>query len=199
MMAKTTTDESIAEPAAGCAYTPDEVADAIQRAHGIPSLAAQILGCERRLIFRYKECYPEVELAYSEARDATVDLAENKQLKALNEGRRWAIENWLFCSKEGRERGWLRRAEQTSDINLLNAIQIIEIPDNTRDAGMVTTVNVEHLGDDGDVRTHTYPVTREELAHQKQIGGILGHLGTPRGADTAWLLEAEENENGEAQ
>ena len=187
-MAKTTIDDAIAEPAPGCSYTPGEMADAIRRAHGIPSVAAQILGCNRRLIFQYKDRYPEVEVAYTEARDATVDLAENKQLQALRDGRRWAIENWLFCSREGRERGWLRRAEHAQDINLLNAIQIIEIPHNARDAGMVTTVNVEHLGDDGNVRQYTYPVTVEEAKHQKQIAPLLNAGGgLPRGDDGAWL------------
>ena len=185
--------------------TPDEMIDAVKRAHGIARDAAAIMDCTRRTVMAYINRYPEVKQAYTEAREENVDVAENRQLVALNKGARWAIENWLFYSKEGRERGWLRRAEQGQDMNLLNAIQII-IPDNARD-GDLAAVDVTQAGDDGEVRQYTYATTLEEARHQKQIAGLpaktpgsgtpqpttrsgrAARKGThvPRGNDAAWL------------
>jgi len=190
----TTASKKKAHPSSIC--SPAKMVDAVQRAHGIATVAAKILGCTRRTIYNYIERYPEVALAYKEAREENVDVAENKQLQALNKGARWAIENWLFYSKEGRERGWLKRAEQAQDMNLLNAIQIV-IPDNARDGDMAT-VNVTQAGDGGgsdgndgsDVtRQYTYATTLEEARHQKRIAGLSkdGKGLTPRENESDWL------------
>ena len=166
--------------------TPEEMADALWRAHGIARIAAQILDCTRRTVISYVKRFPEVDKAYREAREENVDVAENEQLKALKKGERWAVENWLFCSKEGRERGWLKRAEQAQDLSLLNAIQIV-IPDNARDGG-VATVDVTQDDGDGNVRQYTYAVTPEEARHQKMIASLVpGGSGLPRGNDSEWL------------
>lgn len=112
-------------------YSVEQVIDAIVESNGVIALAAEILGCERRAVYRYMDRYPVIKAAHKDARERTVDYAENEQLKALKRGERWAIENWLFHSKEGRERGWLKKAEAASDQNILNAIQIV-MPDNDR-------------------------------------------------------------------
>ena len=180
--------------------TPDEMVKAVKDAHGIAAVAATMLDCTRRTVMTYVNRYPEVEAAYKEAREENVDLAENKQLVALNKGQRWAIENWLFHSKEGRERGWLRRAEQGQDLNLMNAIQII-IPDNARDGSEeIATVDVTQEDDDGNVRLYTYAVTPEEARNQKRLANLTPG-GTPLGDDAAWLgiddwVEEEEEETG---
>ena len=173
-------------------FEPEEVIDAIERANGIVTGAARILDCHRRTIFNYIKSYEEVEKAYNEARERVVDIAELQQIKALKDGQRWAIENWLFCSKEGRARGWLKRAEQAQDLNLLNAIQIV-IPDNTRDNGAAeVTVDYAQLRGDGyqERSQFTYPTTVEELQHQKQIANLRG--GKEQGENAQWLLEIPE-------
>ena len=150
-------------------FTPNQVIRAIRKGHGIAQVAADQLGCERRLIFHYQKQYPEVEAAYREEREKTVDFAENKQLQAMLKGERWAIENWLFCSKEGRERGWIKRAEQARDAGLLNAIQIV-IPDNARGDALLTA------GDDGNIIDEPPEVTIEmierDLAHKRKIANL---------------------------
>ena len=176
--------------------TPEEMIDAVKRAHGIARDAAKILDCTRRTVMSYVNRFPEVKQAYNEAREENVDVAENSQLQALNKGERWAIENWLFCSKEGRARGWLKRAEQGQDLNLLNAIQII-IPDNARDAAATAvvaaeaTVDVTQIGDDGDVRLYTYATTLEEARRQKQLSHLVpGRTESgyaPPDNDSEWL------------
>ena len=169
------------------ACTPEEMIDAVRRGHGIARDAAKILDCTRRTVYAYINRYPEVKQAYKEAREENVDVAENRQLQALNKGERWAIENWLFYSKEGRERGWLKRVEQAKDLNLLNAIQIV-IPDNARD-GEMATVGVTQADSDGNIRQYTYATTPEEARHQKRIAGLSKDGGglTPRGDDSKWL------------
>lgn len=157
-------------------YTPEQMIDAIRRAHGIAQGAAELLGCDRMQVFRYMKRYHEVDEVYKEEREKNVDFAENKQLQAMRNGERWAIENWLFCSKEGRDRGWIKRAEQAQDLGLLNAIQIV-IPDNARG-------DVTGFGPDGQQqdRERTIDEIDAELAHQRQISNLVdGRMGRPRG------------------
>ena len=161
-------------------YTPAQVIAAIRRAHGIASAAAEVLRCNRRVIYRYMDKYPEIKAAYEEARDETVDYAESKQIKALKKGERWAIENWLFYSKEGRKRGWIRRAERAQDQGLLNAIQII-MPDNSRGDAALPEVTIQAV--------------EADLTHMKQVSGLVDpRTGGELGDETDWLFEGEELE-----
>lgn len=165
-------------------YKPDQVIDAIQRAHGIATVAAKVLGCTRGVIYLYMERYPEIKEACTEARNATVDYAENKQIQALRRGERWAIENWLFYSKEGRARGWLRRAAHAQDQGILNAIQIV-MPDNARGDAIVQQPTV------------TIETVEADLRRMKKVSVMIGSDGSPKGDATDWLF-AEEQEGGGA-
>ena len=120
------------QPASGRGYTPARVIAALRKASGIASGAAKDLDCSRKVVMDYISNFPQIQAAYDELREESVDMAEDEQLKAMGRGDRWAIENWLFNSKQGRARGWLKHAERLADAGLLNAIQIV-MPHNERD------------------------------------------------------------------
>jgi len=139
-------------------FTQEEVIHALRESSGVVNGAAKLLDCGRRLVTEYINRYPSIKAACEEERERSVDIAENEQLKAMLKGERWAIENWLFNSREGRARGWLRHAEQIPDNVLMNAIQIF-IPDNTRD----DIVDVVEFDAPDNGRQAPYPITVKEL------------------------------------
>jgi predicted transcriptional regulator len=86
-----------------------QVAEALQKSHGLQNLAAEALGCSRRTIANYVKEHPTVAEAYDEAREVVLDLAESKLYKAINDDKEWAIK--FYLSTVGKTRGYTQKQE----------------------------------------------------------------------------------------
>jgi len=156
------------QPATGRAYTPERVIAALRASSGIASGAAKDLDCSRKVVMDYIHDIPQIQAAYDELREESVDMAEREQLDAMGRKERWAIENWLFNSKQGRARGWLKHAEGLADAGLLNAIQIY-MPHNERDD---VAVSVQQFDAPPALEGPGYVTTVAELNQQKRTAHL---------------------------
>lgn len=86
-----------------------QVAEALQKSHGLQKLAAEELHCSRRTIANYVKEHPTVAEAYDEAREVVLDVAESKLYKAINDGKEWAIK--FYLSTVGKSRGYTQKQE----------------------------------------------------------------------------------------
>lgn len=117
-------------------YTAQQMIDALTEAHGLLSLAARIIGCDRGTVRNYINRYPTVKRARDDAKDRVLDMAENNLYQKVAEGDITAIK--YFLSTVGRERGYVTRSEQ--DVNVGGKLQVVDDdpPENnwlTRAAG----------------------------------------------------------------
>jgi hypothetical protein len=92
-------------------YTPEQVIAAIERSHGKVSLAAKALKCTRQTVLNYTKDYPQVKQALEDARELTLDIAEDKLFKAIQKGQSWAI--CFYLKTQGKKRGYIERQEHT--------------------------------------------------------------------------------------
>lgn len=90
-------------------YTAKEMVDAITKAKGFASAAADLLGCGRSTVYRYIEQYTSVAEALKDARERTKDVAELKLLQRINEGSDTAI--IFFLKTQAKDRGYIERQE----------------------------------------------------------------------------------------
>lgn len=95
------------------------VMEALQAQDGNLSAAAKSLGVGRSSLYRFIENRPELQQVLADAREASIDLAENALRKAVERGEGWAT---CFLLKTiGRSRGYIERQEQTHE----GSIQVI--------------------------------------------------------------------------
>lgn len=92
-------------------YTMKHVCDAITRAHGITSLAAQELGCSPNTVRGYISRYPTVAASKHQATEGMLDIAEAKLFQAIANGEAWGVIFYLKC--KGKQRGYIERQEIT--------------------------------------------------------------------------------------
>ena len=85
-------------------YTPDQVAEALRRAHGIKTVAAASLRCSRRTVSRYIARYPRVREVYDQAREEFVDEAEVQLMDLVDDGKWPAVKFTLVTL--GKDRGY---------------------------------------------------------------------------------------------
>ena len=85
------------------------VAKAIRDASGILAGAARRLKCSRSTVSRYVRLHPCCRQARDEAREALLDLAEDKLAKHVRDGELGAIK--FFLKTQGRDRGYVERQE----------------------------------------------------------------------------------------
>src|SRR4051794_13743667 len=83
--------EQEVSPVSTTKYTQEQVIRALQEAHGLATIAAQILGCDATVVGGYIGGYPDVRRAYEAAREAIIDRAEEKLNDAVERGEQWAI------------------------------------------------------------------------------------------------------------
>lgn len=95
------------------------VTEALQTQEGNICAAAKSLRVGRSSIYRYIETRPELQQILADAREASIDNAENALRKAVERGEAWAT---CFLLKTiGRSRGYIERQEQTYE----GSIQVI--------------------------------------------------------------------------
>lgn len=92
-------------------YKTKEIADALTKAYGIITAAAQILGCNQNTIHEHIKKTPSLTAVRDLARDRIVDLAEIKLFQAVDRGEQWAIREILHGP--GKSRGYVTNAELT--------------------------------------------------------------------------------------
>lgn len=79
-----------------------EVAEALVKARGLQTVAAQMLGCEWQTIRNYVQRYPECAEALELANTALGDLAETKLVDNISTGDQRAIEFYLKSKHKAR-------------------------------------------------------------------------------------------------
>ena len=115
-------------------YSIEEVIKAIHDANGLLAPASRILGCSRNTIYNYARKYKTVQQAIDEARETTLDFAEQQLMKAVKSGSVPAI---MFLLKMvGKSRGYVERQELTgADGGAIEQSVMIYVPDNGRNDG----------------------------------------------------------------
>lgn len=90
-------------------YTIAKVKEAIVASHGLLTVAARMLRCDRSTVYAYVAKHPTLAEAVRDAREAHIDLAEAKLLKAVEAGAPWAVA--MVLKTIGRTRGYVERQE----------------------------------------------------------------------------------------
>lgn len=85
--------------------------EALQKAHGLKTGAAEILACDFITVDRYCKRYPACQAVVDHWRKRRVDRAEYKLDEAIERGEAWAIA--LTLKTTGKDRGYVERTEQT--------------------------------------------------------------------------------------
>lgn len=91
-------------------YTVDQLIAVLKASGGKIASAARSLGCDRTVIYRYKEKYPQIDEVMTEAREYQLDVTELKLFEAINQGEPWAIT--LYLKTQGKARGYSERLEE---------------------------------------------------------------------------------------
>ena len=87
----------------------EQIQNALLKANGLVSVAAKVLNCDNQTIYNYIKEFPQLKDTLQEARDKTLDLAENKLFELINEKDKTAI--IFFLKTIGRGRGYIERFE----------------------------------------------------------------------------------------
>jgi hypothetical protein len=90
-------------------YDPAQVIQAIKTARGLIVAAAEILQCDRGVIYDYRDRHPEVRAALTKANELQLDTAELQLFSAIDRGEAWSI--CFFLKTRGRHRGYVERHE----------------------------------------------------------------------------------------
>lgn len=91
-------------PPGGKGLTEEKVADALTRAFGVQSAAAEMLGVARNTIAHWVKNSEMCRRAVLDAREIVSDRAEAGLIKAIGQGQPWAIRYYLGTF--GRSRGY---------------------------------------------------------------------------------------------
>lgn len=92
-------------------YTNAAIIAALHENHGLVSLAARNLGCDRGTIYKRAKKHPTVQQAIDDARDLMTDEAESALYKAIKRGEAWAV--CFYLKTQGKARGYVERQEVT--------------------------------------------------------------------------------------
>lgn len=90
-------------------FTVDQVADALRKAAGNQSAAAKMLKTNRSTIHGYVERYPQLRQVIAEAKEETLDLAEDQLIQKIRQGNMAAI--IFFLKTQGKSRGFVEKGE----------------------------------------------------------------------------------------
>jgi len=97
-----------------------QIAEAILAGKGIVSEAARILDCHRTSLYDHIKANPELQAVLDEAREVTLDVAENHLMKLIESDNYNAIR--FYLATIGKKRGFVESTEV--------------ITKNTEDSGM---------------------------------------------------------------
>ncbi len=106
-------------------FTAEEVSQAIIKAKGILSVAADLLGCSRRTIYNYIQKYKTVKDVAEDQKEKTTDWVFNKLLMAIKKDNLTAI--MFYLKTVGKDRGFTERFEHTGADEKPIPISIIEV------------------------------------------------------------------------
>lgn len=90
-------------------YTTDQIAEALKKTNGYITLAARLLKCEPKTIYRRLKSNQALKELLEEIREGDLDIAEQKLREAILRGEPWAIT--LKLKTQGRKRGYVERTE----------------------------------------------------------------------------------------
>lgn len=106
--------------------THQQVEDALRKAHGYISRAAQLLGVDQRTVRRYISQSEQCQRALVEARDSKIDSAELQLEAAVSRCEPWAVS--LTLRTIGKDRGYTERQE----LEHSGSIQIVISPTDAK-------------------------------------------------------------------
>jgi predicted transcriptional regulator len=92
-------------------YSPEKVIEALHKAGGIKSRAAELLHCTRATVDAYIQRYPEVREEWIETRETLVDAAQSKLYDAVERGE-WRAVRFVLLTM-GKDRGFTMRPTPT--------------------------------------------------------------------------------------
>ena len=97
-------------------FSDNKVIEALEASHGIQTVAARSLSCNRALIGRYISDRPKVAKAYAQINEAQIDIAEGRLTALVNtkdhKDHFSAIR--FYLRTKGKERGYGDRLDVTS-------------------------------------------------------------------------------------
>jgi hypothetical protein len=89
--------------------TAEQAIEAIHKSRGLLTMAAALLRCQRKTLYRMIEKYPTVAAAVDEECQKLGDLAEAQLYRPIQEGQSWAVCFYLKCRHKAR--GYVERPE----------------------------------------------------------------------------------------
>lgn len=90
-------------------YSTQDIAEALSKANGYVTLAARLLKCEPKTIYRRIEKIKTLRDLLHDIREEDLDIAEQKLRQAIMRGEPWAIS--LKLKTQGKHRGYVERQE----------------------------------------------------------------------------------------
>ncbi|UVT19031.1 MAG: hypothetical protein H8K03_14595 [Nitrospira sp.] len=90
-------------------FDPTVIASALERAHGMITVATGLLNCSMQTIYNAVRSYPEVKDTFYDAHEPCLDRAELALLKAINNGQAWGI--CFYLKIQGRKRGSVEKVD----------------------------------------------------------------------------------------
>jgi hypothetical protein len=93
------------------ALTAEQMIDAIHKARGFISTAAQFCGVSRQTFYTYLRKYATVQQALEDAREKNHDFVESKLMKAIDDGNVTAM--IFYLKTQCKKRGYIERTEFT--------------------------------------------------------------------------------------
>jgi transcriptional regulator with GAF, ATPase, and Fis domain len=96
-------------------YTNAEIKNALIKTNGYITLAARMLGCEPKTIYRRLDKTEALRQTLKDIREQELDITEQKLHQAILNGEPWAIT--LKLKTLGKSRGYTERTELTGQGN----------------------------------------------------------------------------------
>jgi hypothetical protein len=125
-------------------YTNEQIIAALKSTKGFVSFAAKKLGCNPGTIHRRAAKCRSVRRALRNERDLQLDFAETKLLAAIDAGEAWAICFFLKC--QGKDRGYVERAEVTGRDGGPLAVKEVKLTDEQRRDALLRIWNAGTVG-----------------------------------------------------
>tara|TARA_R110002020_G_scaffold130044_1_gene291051 strand:+ start:1430 stop:1786 length:357 start_codon:yes stop_codon:yes gene_type:complete len=90
-------------------FTVNQMKEALEKAGGFLSVAAEMLGCTRKTIYNYLDRYSELKEVCEDIREKYLDLGENELIKKIKKGS--TPELIFFLKTRGKHRGYVEKQE----------------------------------------------------------------------------------------
>jgi len=123
-------------------FTPDEMIEALEKARGLRTQAARILGCHPVTVDVYAKRYASVKQALRYEREKFIDAAEAALYSSVISKEPWAVTFTLATI--GKDRGYVRREERKLQGDEENPIKYIVLEgsrgNSDRDSGTIVDI-----------------------------------------------------------